>query len=95
LLHRDHYSFSSQEGIKVGGSTLKAARFADDQAVVAGTQKGLHEFMTVLHDTSKEYGMKKTNVMHISRKEGRKLAILIEGHTDWTKLKNFYVRQLC
>jgi len=40
--------------------------------------------MTVLHDTSEEYGMrtnmKKTKVMHISRKEGRKLTILIEGH---------------
>jgi len=45
---------------------------------------GLHEIMTVLHDTSKEYGMrintKKTKVMRISRKEGRKLAILIEDH---------------
>jgi len=40
--------------------------------------------MTVLHDTFQEYGMrinmKKTKVMRISRKKGRKLTILIEGH---------------
>ena len=63
---------------------MKAVRFADDQAMVAATQKGLPEIMTVLHDTSQEYGMrinmKKTKVMRISRKEGRKLKILIEGH---------------
>ena len=64
---------------------MKAVRFADDQAmVIAATQKGLQEIMTVLHDTFQEYGMrinmKKTKVMHISRKAGRKLTILIEGH---------------
>ena len=36
---------------------MKAVRFADDQAmVIAATQKGLQEIMTVLHDTSQEYG---------------------------------------
>ena len=36
---------------------MKAVRFADDQAMVAATQKGHQENMTVLHDTSQEYGM--------------------------------------
>ena len=45
----------TQEGITVGGRIVKAVRFADDQAMVAATQKGLQEIMTVLHDTSQEY----------------------------------------
>ena len=90
----------TQEGITVGGRTVKAVRCVDDQAVVAETQKALQKIMTVLHDTSQDYGMrinvKKTKVMHISRKEGRKLTIAYGLKvTNWTKLNNFYVRQLC
>ena len=48
----------TQEGITVGGRIVKAVRFADDQASVAATQKGLQEIMTVLHDISQEYGMR-------------------------------------
>jgi len=32
---------------------VKAIRFADDQAMVADTEKGLQEIMDVLHATSK------------------------------------------
>ena len=72
----------TQEGMSVGGRIVKAVRFADDQAMIAATQKGLQEIMTVLHDTSQEYygmriNMKKTKVMRISRKEGRKVKIII------------------
>jgi len=37
----------TQEGITVGGRIVKAVGFADDQAMVAATQKGLQEIMTV------------------------------------------------
>jgi len=48
----------TQESITVGGRNVKAVRFADDQAMVAATQKGLQEIMAVLHNTSQEYGMR-------------------------------------
>ena len=74
----------TEEGIKVGGAVVKAIRFADDQAMVAETQKGLQEIMYMLNETSKDYNMKinmkKTKVMRISREEGGKLSILIDGH---------------
>jgi len=36
---------------------VKAVRFADDQAVVADTEKGLQEVMDVLQAKSKDYNM--------------------------------------
>src|SRR6218665_1694233 len=45
-----------EEGIKVGGRWIKALRFADDQAMVAKSQKGLQAMMDRLDRTSREYG---------------------------------------
>src|SRR6218665_1470346 len=60
-----------EEGIKVGGRWIKALRFADDQAMVAKSQKGLQAMMDRLDRTSREYGMKintkKTKVLKISK----------------------------
>src|SRR6218665_1043099 len=42
----------------VGGRWIKALRFADDQAMVAKSQKGLHTMIDRLDRTSKECGMK-------------------------------------
>src|SRR6218665_1004828 len=47
-----------EERIKVGGRWIKALRFADDQAMVAKSQKGLQAMMDRLDRTSREYGMK-------------------------------------
>src|SRR6218665_46149 len=47
-----------EEGIKVGRRWIKALRFADDQAMVAKSQKGLQTMMDRLDRTSREYGMK-------------------------------------
>ena len=47
-----------KEGIKVGGRLRKALRFADDQAMLAGSQKGLQKMMDRLNKISKEYDMK-------------------------------------
>jgi len=33
------------EGIKVGGQLMNALRFADDQAMIAASQKGLQKMM--------------------------------------------------
>ena len=62
------------EGVKVGGSLLKDIRFADDQGMVAETERGLQIIMNRLNDASKEYGMKinikKTKGMKISKQGG-------------------------
>ena len=62
-------------GIKVWGNLLKDVRFADDQGMIAGSEKGLQKIMNALNSTAKQYDMKinikKTKVMRVSRKEWR------------------------
>jgi len=62
-----------QEGIKLWGQMLTDVRFADDQAILAGTEVGLQKIMNKLNEASKRYGMRinaeKTKVMKISRGE--------------------------
>ena len=71
------------DGIKVGGSLMKAIRFADDQAMVASSNAGLQRIMNTLEETSEEYGMKinrkKTKVMRMSKYEGKRVKIVING----------------
>jgi Reverse transcriptase (RNA-dependent DNA polymerase) len=71
---------------------VQAARFADDQAMVANTNAGLQRIMDSLHKTSEEYGMKinlkKAKVMRKSRNEGRKNKSKIDG-------ENVEVKQFC
>jgi hypothetical protein len=59
------------EGVKVGGELLKDVRFADDQAMVASTERGLQKIMDGLTTTAKQYNMKinvkKTKAMRISK----------------------------
>ena len=63
-----------EEEVKVGGVLIKAVRFADDQAIVAGTEKGLQSFMEKTNRVVKSYGMKinsqKTKTMKFGRKSG-------------------------
>ena len=49
------------EGVKVGERLTKTFRFADDQAMPAGNQKGLQKMMDRLNKTSEEYD-KKVNI---------------------------------
>src|SRR6218665_1169241 len=76
---------NSEEGVKVGGKLIKALRFADDQAMVAGKEDDLQRMMDSLNKTTTEYGMKintkKTKVMKISRIEGKEknMKITIDG----------------
>jgi hypothetical protein len=71
------------EGVKVGGKIIKETRFADDQALVSGTQEGLQRLVDGLCNTAKEYDMKlnvkKTKVMRVARKGGDQVQIMIEG----------------
>ena len=72
-----------EEGVKVGGKLLKDIRFADDQAVVASTEKGLQYLMDDIVKTAKKYDMKlnvkKTKVMRISKRNIGTVDITVEG----------------
>ena len=77
------------EGIRVGGhlilSCIKTVSFADDQATLAGSFKGLdlQLMMDKMQETAGEYGMKinakKTKEMKISKRPGEELTIYLEG----------------
>jgi len=71
------------EGVVVGGELMKDVRFADDQAMIASSEKGLQKLMDSLNERSKAYDMKihvkKTKVMKISRKGGGEINIFLEG----------------
>ena len=71
-----------ETGISVGGRIINTARYADDKAVVANSQKGLQQLMDNLNVT-REFGMKinvkKKKVMCISRKRNNKLKIYVDG----------------
>src|ERR1700754_1595261 len=70
-------------GVKVGGKVIKDVRFADDQGMVANSNKGLQAIMNDLNETAKKYGMKinvrKTQTMIVSRKKGGIVNIEIDG----------------
>ena len=71
------------EGVKVGGKLLRDIRFADDQAVVADSEKGLQEIMDKLVEVGRKYDMeinvKKTKTMRMSKRDGSVVNIVIEG----------------
>ena len=71
------------EEIKVGGKLVYDVRFADDQGMIAGSEKGLQKIMDRLNATAEQYGMKinikKTKVMRVSKKAGGKVDIQING----------------
>ena len=72
-----------EEGVKVGGKLIKDIKFADDQGIIASTEKGLQQLMDQLNSTAKDYNMKlnvkKTKTMLVSRKEGGIVNIVIDG----------------
>ena len=75
------------EGIRVGDhlilSCINTVSFADDQATLAGSFKGLQLMMDKTQETAGEYGMKinvkKTKEMKISKRPGEELTIYLEG----------------
>ena len=45
------------EGIRVGGHLIKTVRFADDQATLASSVKGLQRMMSKIQENAGEYDM--------------------------------------
>ena len=72
-----------KEGVKIGGRLTKAESCADDQAMLADSQKGLQKMMDRLNKISKEYDMKinikKTKIMRISKGKETTVKITIDG----------------
>ncbi len=70
-------------GIKAGGISVKALRFADDQAMLADSQENLQKLMEGLNDTSEKWGMKinikKTKVLRISRDKVKEVELWLMG----------------
>ena len=75
---------SIEEGVLVGGRLLKDVRFAEDQAMLAGTNEGLQRLMDGLNSAAEDYGMKinvkKTKSMAISKTGNKDVEITIGQH---------------
>ena len=71
------------EGIRVGGHLIKTVRFADDQATLASSVKGLQLMMGKMQESAGEYDMKinvkKTKVKKICKRPGEEFTIFLEG----------------
>ena len=48
----------TDEGVNVGGTLVKALRFADDQAMLSSSPDGLQRMMDRLNTVSEECGMR-------------------------------------
>src|SRR5688572_32796287 len=75
-----------EEGIVVGGQIISDVRFADDQGMVASTEKGLQSLMNKLNDTGKKFNMKinvqKTKTM-VMCKDGKGVVnITTDGRSE-------------
>ena len=46
-----------EDGIVVGGKLARDVRFADDQGMVACSEKGLQEIINKLNDTAKKFNI--------------------------------------
>ena len=71
------------EGIQMGGHLIKTVRFADDQATLASSVKGLQLMMGKMQESAGEYDMKinvkKTKVKKICKRPGKEFTIFLEG----------------
>ena len=71
------------EGIRVEGHLIKTVRFADDQATLASSVKGLQLTMGKMQESAGEYDMKinvkKTEVKKICKRPGKEFTIFLEG----------------
>ena len=76
----------------MGGVLIPAIRFADDQAMISHTVRGLQVIMDALQDTSEKYNMrintKKTKIMRMSTVEGRTMKITVNGQ-NLERVKQF------
>ena len=72
-----------EDGVKVGGRSVADVRFADDQAMVSSSQRGLQNIMQKLTNAAKNYDMRinigKTKVMRICKSGGGEVVIVVNG----------------
>ena len=66
------------EGIRVGGHLIKTVRFANDQATLASSAKGLQLMSAGEYDM--KINVKKTKVKKIRRRPGEEFTIFLEGN---------------
>ena len=90
---------SVNEGIRVGGHLIKTVRFADDQATLASSVKGLQLMMGKMQESVGEYDMKinvkKTKVKKICKRPGEEFTIFLEGRQLSQESLHFdYLRSL-
>ena len=64
------------DGVKIGRGSMKAVRFADHQAIITNTEKGLQNIMDEKKQVVEKFGtkinIKKTKVMKIGRSYSNK-----------------------
>ena len=87
------------EGIRVGGHLIKTVRFADDQATLASSVKGLQLMMGKMQESVGEYDMKinvkKTKEKKICKRPGEEFTIFLEGRQLSQESLHFnYLRSL-
>ena len=87
------------EGIRVGGHLIKTVRFADDQATLASSVKGLQLMMGKMQESVGEYDMKinvkKTKVKKICKRPDEEFTIFLEGRQLSQESLHFnYLRSL-
>ena len=79
------FTEDSIDGVLVGGRLVNAIRFADNQAMLASSAKGLQRIMDKLNSVADIYGMKinvkKTKSMRISKTGGKPFKITVNGQS--------------
>ena len=80
------------DGIIVNGNRVRSVRFADDQAMVANSERGLQRMMTKLNEVTQRLGMKinakKTKVMCFSKTKQKRVNIRI-GEEKLEQVQSF------
>lgn len=78
-------------GIQVGEKHVKNLKYADDQAVLAKSERALQDMIDNINEAGKRFGMKinagKTKVMKIGKSEGR-IHLTLEGQ-ELEQVDNF------
>ena len=72
-----------EEGIVVGGQIISDVRFADDQGMVASTEKGLQSLMNKLNDTAN---------MKINVQKTKTMVMCKDGDMDAAESRNRQIR---
>ncbi|GFS04911.1 endonuclease-reverse transcriptase [Elysia marginata] len=70
-------------GLKMNGENINNLRYADDTVLLAESENGLQNLVTIIEEKSEQYGLmmntKKTKVMVISKTEPPKVNIKVKG----------------